>query len=160
MKDWDSQQATLHEARRIAERLDGGESIAELAREYRIHRGQIIAARDLARGAAVGHWLHGTPAGVGVAGKTAERPAVCEECGESPKDKHGKPRLEGHHDDYTKPLAVRWLCGPCHRHWHRSHVPLSAMPEWQGMTLAEIGQRFGISRQRVHQLLCKGMKPA
>ena len=29
-------------------------------------------------------------------------------------------RLHAHHDDYSKPLEVRWLCIPCHRPWHAS----------------------------------------
>ena len=39
------------------------------------------------------------------------RAECCESCG-----KQG--RLHGHHDDYARPLDVRWLCGACHRRWH------------------------------------------
>lgn len=27
-------------------------------------------------------------------------------------------RMHAHHDDYTKPLSVRWLCVPCHTALH------------------------------------------
>lgn len=39
---------------------------------------------------------------------------ACESCGHdfSEFDRHG------HHEDYTKPLDVRWLCVPCHRDAH------------------------------------------
>ncbi|MDO8848473.1 MAG: hypothetical protein Q7W51_08835 [Coriobacteriia bacterium] len=43
-----------------------------------------------------------------------ERPKACRGCGLRPKD----GVIEAHHDDYFKPLQVRYLCRSCHREAH------------------------------------------
>jgi len=39
---------------------------------------------------------------------------VCEKCGSDKK-------THAHHDNYLKPLNVRWLCAACHSQWHRDN---------------------------------------
>ncbi len=36
------------------------------------------------------------------------KPKTCNRCG------HSESRLEMHHEDYSKPLAIEWLCPACH----------------------------------------------
>lgn len=38
----------------------------------------------------------------------------CEECGEIER------RLHAHHDNYSKPLQVKWLCPGCHKQHHEN----------------------------------------
>jgi hypothetical protein len=44
-----------------------------------------------------------------------ERPSFCEACGERSSNIHG------HHEDYSKPLEVQWLCSKCHREEHTAN---------------------------------------
>lgn len=30
-------------------------------------------------------------------------------------------KLHGHHDDYSLPMSVRWLCAKCHVDWHKEN---------------------------------------
>jgi len=43
-------------------------------------------------------------------------PEDCEACGES-------NNIHAHHDDYSRPLNVRWLCAACHHEHHKIHGP-------------------------------------
>lgn len=47
-------------------------------------------------------------------GKLIRKP--CEICGVEPTD--------AHHDNYNKPLEVRWLCRKCHAEWHKDNEPI------------------------------------
>lgn len=47
------------------------------------------------------------------------RPSACKGCGAA-------KRLHAHHDDYAKPLEVRWLCVRCHKLAHIAEPGLGA----------------------------------
>lgn len=41
----------------------------------------------------------------------------CEKCKSEPS--------HAHHDDYAKPLNIRWLCDTCHNKWHKNNKALN-----------------------------------
>jgi hypothetical protein len=47
-----------------------------------------------------------------VAAGELRRPGRCERCNEASN------RIVGHHDDYSRPLDVEWLCSSCHQRHH------------------------------------------
>lgn len=66
----------------------------------------------------------------------------CEVCGEA--------RAVAHHDDYARPLAVRWLCRQHHQEWHErngegANVGLSPAAVAAGTRIREARQRRGLS---------------
>ena len=91
-----------------AERMRG------FARRYRSQNIELVQEKDRARGfreydrqkirarAAANHAIE--------RGELVRQP--CEVCGAVPTD--------GHHDDYSKPLEVRWLCHEHHGAEHRT----------------------------------------
>lgn len=63
---------------------------------------------------------------------TAERRGIikrqhCEACGRGSQFAAGTidylKDIHAHHDDYSKPLEVRWLCPSCHKRHHVAHGP-------------------------------------
>lgn len=116
---------------------EGGMSIAQVADRFGVSRQSMHGTlkrlgtkfRSRLRYGSANHFYRGgskakkpAQAKVDKAVRTGRmtRPETCEMCGESPPPmKDGRSRIQGHHEDYTKPMEVQWLCQPCH---HRVHM--------------------------------------
>lgn len=46
------------------------------------------------------------------------KPSTCSNCGQQKQ----QDEIHGHHEDYTKPYSVIWLCEKCHAYLH-AHGP-------------------------------------
>jgi hypothetical protein len=77
-----------------------------------------------------------------------ERGECCEGCGVSgrfrttPTGKRGRYTLEGHHENYDKPLEVVWLCKSCHK---RADIAreLREFEEKSGYVEIEVEVKYG-----------------
>lgn len=70
---------------------------------------------------------------------------ACEVCGLPPDDSSGRQRIHAHHDDYNRPLAVRWLCKKHHDEWHKQNRPIPKTTPKR--TASEIGAIGGKAAQ-------------
>lgn len=62
-------------------------------------------------------------------------PQLCEVCGTAV--------VQMHHDDYNKPLAVRWLCFEHHHEHHLSGAPVvEPNVHRSGITMAELVAKY------------------
>jgi hypothetical protein len=85
------------------------------------------------RGGSVGEdWAHNKVEKAIVRGEIV-RPSACSECGSEGKPyTDGRAPIQAHHDDYNKPLDVRWLCQPCHHEWHKHNAAVPLVNEPSG----------------------------
>lgn len=51
-----------------------------------------------------------------------KKPSVCSRCKKSDRFSDGRSNIQAHHDDYNRPLDVRWLCQRCHHRWHQTNA--------------------------------------
>lgn len=49
------------------------------------------------------------------------RKTHCESCGDTGEIKDGRTKIQAHHEDYNKPLDIKWLCQRCHHKWHKTN---------------------------------------
>lgn len=72
-----------------------------------------------------------------------KRPSVCELCGNKPKPAiDGRSTIHAHHDDYSKPLSVKWLCVKC----HREETPIPPVERNGGVISPCLGEANGYSK--------------
>ena len=108
------------------------------------------------------------------------RPKSCEICGESPPPaKDGRSQIHAHHEDYSRPLDVKWICAMCHRKETpfpdnpggpalgetngqaklTASMILDAKRLWEsGVSFNRLGPMFGVDRKTISRAI-KGEQP-
>ena len=109
-----------------------GEEVVALTTEERKHRDR-ARARVAAKHRADPTWKAG----------------ACEDCGDA-------QYIQGHHEDYDKPLEVLWLCRPCHLRRHgktlgdgRQYRYSIALSQAVGQKLEALAASQGVPASRI-----------
>lgn len=126
--------------RRVATLYERGLSIKDIADYYGITRQAMhkilqrrgVVFRDNKKYGVDNHFYRGGGTANGRAQDLCERaiakgilvPEPCECCGDFGKMVDGRNKIHAHHDNYNKPLEVRWLCQNCHHKWHKNNLAI------------------------------------
>ena len=125
---------TLDQAAQAVKMYDAGLSIGDVASFYGVSRQGMwdllrrrTTMRPQLRTGKDNHFHRGGATDDDLAQNMVEKavekgvliPRPCEVCGEHGVMRDGRRKVQAHHDDYNKPLDVRWLCQKCHHKWHK-----------------------------------------
>ncbi len=89
---------------------------------------------------------------------------VCNKCGRSDK------QIEGHHEDYNKPLEILWICQGCHKQLRSDNSPkgeehysakltekdvISIRFRYAAKNISQsaLAREYGISQPSIHGIL-------
>lgn len=127
-------QAQVDEAIRAYE---AGLSLADVGKLFGVTRQAVydlfirrnVALRPQLRFGSDNHFHRGGPVSDEQAHNLTEKaiakgllvPQPCEVCGFEGRAEDGRNLVQAHHDDYNKPLQVRWLCQSHHHEWHQTN---------------------------------------
>jgi hypothetical protein len=103
--------------------LANAEKIRQRQREYRERNAEVVRERDRKRGRSKESYEKALARRLvrDAVARGELVPECCEDCGLDADVKwdDGRRRIHAHHDDYSQPLEVRWLCSVCHGIEHR-----------------------------------------
>lgn len=135
---------TGEQAQAAVELYQSGLSLAPIAEQFGVSRQAMhdllkrrTEMRPRARYAVENHFYRGGPRAEDIAHNVTEMavhrgiliPAPCEVCGANGFFADGRREAQAHHDDYNKPLEVRWLCQKHHHEWHKTNKATSLQKE-------------------------------
>lgn len=121
---------------------EDGYSIAELAPIFGVSRQglwerlhKVVTMRPQQRHGPANHFFRGGQRAIdyvhNITEKALQRGILkrqpCEVCGANGAFSDGRSEVQAHHDDYNKPLEVRWLCQKHHHEWHKHNTPKERM---------------------------------